>query len=78
MLLPLGKSILPVIMEELSKAGLTVDAKVYNNRVGIMLGEVTEPFVHLDHFLPPWGLDFIKVAHPCPFRILRLALFRGL
>ena len=58
MLLPLGKSILPVGVEELSKAAFAVDTKVDHNGIGIMVSEVTEPLECLDHCLPfeVWAL----------------------
>ena len=42
MLLPLGKSVLPVGMEEISKAALAVKTKVDHDGIGIMVGEVTK------------------------------------
>ena len=60
--LPLGKSVLPVVMEELSEATLAVYAKVDHNGTGITFREVTElP----DHGLVIWGLSLVELASPC-------------
>ena len=77
MLLPLGKCILTVVLEEISKAGLAVDTKIHDNRVGIPVSEVTKPPEHFDHHLPRWGLGLIKLAHPHLFRVLGFTLIRG-
>ena len=63
-LLPLGKDILPVVVEELSKVALAVCTKVDHNGAGILVREVTEPLKHFDHGLPIWGLGLLKLASP--------------
>jgi len=70
--------ILPVLIEELSKAGLAVDNKVHDYRVGIPDSEVTKPPEHFDHVLPVWGLGLVKHARPRPFRVLGFALVGGI
>ena len=74
LLLPLGKCILPVFMEKLSKADLTVDTNIHNNCIGILVSEVTKTLEHFDHFLPIQGLGLVLLSCPCLFRVLRLAL----
>ena len=63
-LLTLGKGVLPVVVEELSKATLTVNTKVDHNGAGIMVSAVTEPPEHLDHGFPIRGLYLVKFASP--------------
>ena len=70
MLLPLGKSILPVGMGEVSKVAVAVDTKVDHNGIGFMVSEVTKPLENLDHHFPIRGLGFIKLAHSCILGIL--------
>ena len=77
MLLPLGKCILPVVMEELGKSCLAVDTEIHENCIGIMFNEVTELSEHFDHLLSVWGLGLVKLAFPHPFRVLGFALIGG-
>ena len=70
MYLPLDEHILPVVMEELSKAALTVHTKVDHNGIGIMVGEVTTLLKHFDHCLPIRGPGLIKLAHSHILRVL--------
>ena len=71
-LLPLGKDILPVVMEELSMATLAVYTKVDHNGTGILVCEVAEPLKHFDHGLLIWGLGLVKLASPHVLGVLRL------
>ena len=52
MLLPLGESVLPVVVEELSKATLTANTKVDHNGTGIAVSEVAESPEHLTMAFP--------------------------
>jgi hypothetical protein len=65
-------------MEEPSKACLTVNAKIYDDHVGILVSEVTKPPEHFDHLLPVWGLGLVKFACPHPFRVLGFAFIGGI
>ena len=62
--LPLGKSVLPVVLMESCEVCDTVDAKVYNNGICILLGEVAEAAEHLHHSLVLRGLWLVELAHP--------------
>ena len=63
-LLPLGKSIFPVVLLEGSQSGHAIHTKVDHNGIGISLGKVTKAAEHLCHGLPIWGLWLIKLAGP--------------
>jgi hypothetical protein len=71
-LLPLGKGILPVVFLKGSKVSNAINAKVYNNGIGIMLGEVTKTVKHLCHHLAAGGLQLIILTSPRPFRVFWL------
>jgi hypothetical protein len=72
--LPLGKSVLPVVVLKHGKACDTVHTKVYNNGVRISLGEITESAEHLCHTLATRGLRLVDFASPHVIGIFRLAL----
>ena len=76
-LLPLGKSNLPVVMEELSKAGLAVYAKVHDNRIGVTVSEVTEPPEHLDQLFLVRGLGFLELPIPFILGVFWFAIIGG-
>ena len=73
-LLPLGTSILLVFVEKLRKAGLALCTKIHDNRVGILISEVTKPLERFHHFLSIQSLGLVKLTHPCPFRVFWLVL----
>ena len=62
--LPLGKSVLPVLLMESCKVCNTVDAKVCNNGIRILLGEVADAVEHLCHSLAVRGLWLVELARP--------------
>ena len=68
-LLPLGKSILPVVLLEGGQSVHAVHTKVDHNGIGISLGEITKAVEHFHHGLPIWGLWLVKLAGP---RIVRI------
>jgi hypothetical protein len=60
----MGKSVLPVVLMEISKTCNTVHTKVYNNSISISLGEVAEAAEHLCHCLATRGLGLVELACP--------------
>jgi hypothetical protein len=60
--LPLGKSVLPVVLMECTKAYNAIDAKVYHNGICISLGKVAEMAEHLRHGLTMWGLWLVQLG----------------
>jgi len=63
-LLPLGESVLPVVILEDGKVRDAVHAKIYHNGIGILLGEVTKLAEHLCHSLATRGLRLVKLHRP--------------
>jgi hypothetical protein len=70
--LPLGKSVLPMVMMESTKACNAIDAKVYHDGICILLGKVAEMAEHLRHGLAMWGLRLVELAHPSIIWVLGL------
>ena len=70
--LPLGKSVLPVVLVESTEAHNAIDAKVHQDGIHISHGKITEAAEHLRHGFPMRGLRLVELAHPGIVRVLRL------
>jgi hypothetical protein len=69
--LPLGESILPVVLLKLGKTFDTVHAKKYHNGIGVLLGKVTEMAEHLCHCFAFQGLGLVKPPSSHPLWVFR-------
>jgi hypothetical protein len=70
--LPLGKSVLPVVLEESTKAHDDIDAKVHHDGICISLGKIAEVAEDLQQGLPMRGLPLVELAHPSVVWVIRL------
>jgi spore maturation protein SpmA len=56
MFLPLGESILPVLMEKLSEAALAIYTKVDHNGIGVMVSEL-QNVLNIQTIAFPFGVQ---------------------